>query len=236
MAAELGSSGHMCNDPHLLVAKLHRGALLQVHAAVSGHTQGLSQGGKLLRLSPAWRRRLRQWDACLGLVEKISEITVHAWLGRLQEELQSVAATAKGKGDPGAKQHQDLAKGADTVIDIETTMDDKEIEGEEEHGAVPTKASCDTLAELLRGQEVAQEKAAQAAVAQEPVEEKPQRNKDPAMDHERVAKAAAAAEPATEGKAAETEAAEQQNKHCSKKEHGSKQGCGTGVFPYKDDP
>ena len=93
---------------------------------------------------------MRQWDACIELVEKISEITVHAWLGRLQEELQSAAATAKSMDDPGAKQHQVLAKGADTVIDIETTMDDKETEGEEEHGAAPTKASCDTLGELLR--------------------------------------------------------------------------------------
>ena len=77
-------------DAHLLLADLHRKALLlAAHEAVSPF-QGLSMAGKRLGLSNTWRRKLCIWDAALGLCEKISPQSVETHLAAFEAELVRV--------------------------------------------------------------------------------------------------------------------------------------------------
>ena len=84
------TSFELQRDAHLLLAKLRRDAILLVHSELGVHVQGLSISGKQLGLSSAWRRRLREWDSALGLVEKISPQTIRKHLDGLKLELGRV--------------------------------------------------------------------------------------------------------------------------------------------------
>ena len=59
------------DDSHLLIAQLHRRVLLLAAEEVGDRLQGLAVAGKKLGVSSNWQRRLRNWDAALGLEEKI---------------------------------------------------------------------------------------------------------------------------------------------------------------------
>ncbi len=86
MASEVGGvAGGCCleSDAHLLVAFLHRKALLRMTHAFGKNVQGLTMGARALSLSTNWRRKARELDACLGIVEKISMESIARWLGDL---------------------------------------------------------------------------------------------------------------------------------------------------------
>ena len=74
------------SDAHLLVAALHRMALVRLSSASHSKQQGLTMAAKQLRFSSRWRRRTRELDACLGLVEKISWQSINDWMKELEEE------------------------------------------------------------------------------------------------------------------------------------------------------
>jgi hypothetical protein len=82
-------------DAHLLVAKLHREALLLLSSRAGRHFQGLGVGSRFLRLENGWIKKLTLLDAVLGLVEKISVASCAEYLDKLKEELE-----AKGIGEP----------------------------------------------------------------------------------------------------------------------------------------
>ena len=77
-------------DAHLLVASLHRRALLICNSFANSSFQGLAAAAKPCGLKGGWRRRLREWDAALGLTEKISEETVDKHIMWLTEALEAV--------------------------------------------------------------------------------------------------------------------------------------------------
>ena len=79
-------------DPHLLVAKLHRAALVRCAAAAGKPLNGLSVAAKSLGMSSSWKRTLRLWDATLGLTEKISEESIVSYLGKLDAEIARCGA------------------------------------------------------------------------------------------------------------------------------------------------
>jgi hypothetical protein len=78
------------SDPHLLIASLHRQALVRLCDAGSRHWQGLSIAGRHLGVSSNWKRRLRELDSTLGMVEKVTEESCSIWLEKLDAELQRV--------------------------------------------------------------------------------------------------------------------------------------------------
>jgi len=102
------AEGH--SDAHLLIAALHRGAML-VAADVSGrHFQGLAVAGKALGLPSPWRRRCREWDAALGLSEKISRASVQAFLKQFREVAVLAAEEKVGHcKEPGLRQQSNEA-------------------------------------------------------------------------------------------------------------------------------
>ena len=75
------------NDAHLLVAKLHREALLRMTCSADEHFQGLGVAARFLGLSSNWKRKARELDAVLGIVEKISEQSICKFLRELDDEL-----------------------------------------------------------------------------------------------------------------------------------------------------
>ena len=81
-------------DAHLLVAAVHRQALIRLSQIAGKKFQGLDMAGKALLLSPNWRRKLRNLDATLGLVEKITPESNARWLQDLELELQRVGAVS----------------------------------------------------------------------------------------------------------------------------------------------
>ena len=78
------------NDPHLLIAGLHRRALLAVSNACGTKQQGLSVAARQLGLSPRWKRKLRDLDTILGMVEKVSQQSCSQWMVDLEHELSDV--------------------------------------------------------------------------------------------------------------------------------------------------
>ena len=78
-------------DAHVLLASMHRQALIMASNCAGRHFQGLSVAGKQLNLSNTWRRKLRSWDAALGLCEKITKQAVEEHLDKLGLELKRVA-------------------------------------------------------------------------------------------------------------------------------------------------
>ena len=74
-------------DAHLLVAKLHRRALILGAAHAGRHFQGCGALGRHLRLASVWQKRLVAWDAALGLTEKITVQSVNAYLADLEGEI-----------------------------------------------------------------------------------------------------------------------------------------------------
>ena len=60
------------DDPHLLIAGLHRQALLTVSRACGTKQQGLSVAARRVGMSSRWKRKLRELNSALGLVEKVS--------------------------------------------------------------------------------------------------------------------------------------------------------------------
>ena len=106
-------------DAHLLVAGLHRRAMLLCSQAGNRPFQGLSAAGTALELNNKWRRRLRIWDAVLGLTEKISPASVEAHLAELQQELLRAAAstTTKHTRPPSASSTSSAASWAEGCFD-----------------------------------------------------------------------------------------------------------------------
>lgn len=83
-------------DAHLLIALLHREAML-ISADVSGHRhQGLAVAAKSMSLPSKWRRRCREWDAALGLAEKISYASVKDYL----EQFRQIATQSCKRAGP----------------------------------------------------------------------------------------------------------------------------------------
>ena len=74
------------HDSHLLVALMHRDALLRCAAASDRHWQCLSAAARGLGLSARWKRKCREIDTTLGIVERISEASISATLRELDAE------------------------------------------------------------------------------------------------------------------------------------------------------
>ena len=79
----------MAQDAHCLLAQLRREALLIASRELGKPLTGLSAACKPLALSPKWRRKLRLWDAALGLVEKISCESIAVAIDELKAEIQA---------------------------------------------------------------------------------------------------------------------------------------------------
>ena len=75
-----------------LVARLRRQTLLRLSAALGEPLLGLSATSRRLPLTSRWKRKLREVDATLGLVEKITPASIEAFLAALDAELQYGAA------------------------------------------------------------------------------------------------------------------------------------------------
>ena len=97
------------DDAHLMVARLHRIALLRLSRASGCHFQGLAMAAKHLQLSSNWKRKARELDATLGLVEKISPMSMQVWMGKLEDELLRVGArTARESGQEENRKEEDV--------------------------------------------------------------------------------------------------------------------------------
>mmetsp|Transcript_102899 Transcript_102899/g.204239 ORF Transcript_102899/g.204239 Transcript_102899/m.204239 type:complete len:312 (+) Transcript_102899:99-1034(+) len=92
----------MDDDAHLLMARLHRKALLVCNKAAADSFNGLDVAGKALELGPHWRRKLRIWDACIGLIEKLSQESIEAHV----HQLSLAIATAKTGSTGVAEVHE----------------------------------------------------------------------------------------------------------------------------------
>lgn len=90
----MSSNEVSADDPHLLVAKLHRNALVRLSSILNCKLQGLAVAGRMLSASSRWKRRLRELDSTLGMVEKISCQSCSSWLQELEEELQRLGYAA----------------------------------------------------------------------------------------------------------------------------------------------
>ena len=80
------------SDAHLLVAQLHRQALVKLSNVSGRKWQGLSVAGRQMQLAPRWKRKLRELDSTLGIVEKISVASCRQWLDDLDVELRRCGA------------------------------------------------------------------------------------------------------------------------------------------------
>ena len=98
-------------DAHLLIAGLHRAALLRLSAATGTPLQGLHVGGSRLKLSNAWRRRLRIWDAALGLAEKISAQSLPVYLAQLDVEIERSSCAKNCTNDEGEAVQKNVNSG-----------------------------------------------------------------------------------------------------------------------------
>ena len=78
------------DDPHLLLAGLHRQALLTLSRACGTKQQGLSVAGRHLSLCTRWKRKLRELDSTLGHVEKVSPQSCQQWVYELELEISRV--------------------------------------------------------------------------------------------------------------------------------------------------
>ena len=96
--------GARADDAHVLMAMLHRQALFICHRAAGETFNGLDMAAKGLGLAPTWRRRLRQWDCCLGLVEKISMQTITKHLALLEAEIARAQTGREGDAAGGEMQ------------------------------------------------------------------------------------------------------------------------------------
>ena len=74
-------------DAHLLVAALHHRALVRLSAFTGRKLCGLGAATKGYAFSSNWKRKLREMDAVLGLVEKISMHSCEVWMDDLEREL-----------------------------------------------------------------------------------------------------------------------------------------------------
>ena len=87
------------DDTHLMVARLHRVALVRLSDAAGRPFNGLAVAAKHLRLSSNWKRKTRELDAMLGMIEKLSTWSMQAWLFKLDDELMRVGAPATSNSD-----------------------------------------------------------------------------------------------------------------------------------------
>jgi len=97
------------HDAHLLIAALHRRALLLLDEARGQHFQGLAQAGRALGLSSLWRRRLANWDFALGLAEKISSRSIDFFIAGLEQELVCAAGRRRVSVPSADKVNPDVA-------------------------------------------------------------------------------------------------------------------------------
>ena len=75
------------DDILALVAKLRRGALVRLSRAMGSPLTGLSVSAKRMPLPHCWRRKLRNIDATLGLIEKITNSSIEVFLKDLDFQL-----------------------------------------------------------------------------------------------------------------------------------------------------
>lgn len=81
------------NDAHALVASVRRRLLVLAADTCGIKFQGLAQATKHLGLSSAWRRRGRELDATLGIVEKISQASCDGYVREFSRAVKSRSAT-----------------------------------------------------------------------------------------------------------------------------------------------
>ena len=83
-------------DVHLLVASLHRQAMVLLSDRSGYHFQGLGAAGAHMKLSSSWKRKLRTWDALLGIAEKITEASVVKYMKELRCEVDKASVQHNG--------------------------------------------------------------------------------------------------------------------------------------------
>ena len=76
---------------------------------------------KSLGLSPHWRRKLRHWDAAIGLTEKISPESIDSQIGLLQQEITRASAMrGKQTSEPEHKADREIVP-----MEVELTPEHK---------------------------------------------------------------------------------------------------------------
>ena len=111
-----------------LVAGLHRDALTRLARKANKHVEGLQQGCRAVRLSSRWARRLRELEACYGLIRHITEFSAASFLAELDlalEEPGTVELAAKRSGVGNASEASEEAP-VDLCLDVAAmlTLDD----------------------------------------------------------------------------------------------------------------
>ena len=76
------------SDILALVTCLRRAALVRLSKALGAPLTGLAVAGRRLPLTPRWRRKLRELDSTLGIIEKITPASVNAFLAELDAALE----------------------------------------------------------------------------------------------------------------------------------------------------
>ena len=119
-----------------LIARLHRTSLLRLSAASGQRLQGLSQGSRALKLSPAWQRRLRHLDACYGIARKISPQSVLAFGIDLEAELARAAGGAAGASKTSTPDNLGCTSESEDFFGLpRETLDDVELKAKAvQHG------------------------------------------------------------------------------------------------------
>ena len=89
-----------------LVAHLHRAALLRLSDAAGRKFQGLAMGGRHLKLQSLMQHKLRDIEACYGIVRKVSRQSIDDFLLELDKSVGSgkhpMSGTAQAVGDSDA--------------------------------------------------------------------------------------------------------------------------------------
>ena len=113
------------DDPHLLLAGLHREALLVVSRACGTKQQGLSVAARQLGLSQRWKRKLRELDSTLGHVEKVSPQSCHQWMYDLGQELERVLGAVPPPPTAPAHPTEVITPGCGSAMDESSTADEQ---------------------------------------------------------------------------------------------------------------
>ena len=140
-------------DAHLLIARLHRVALLRISARLGYKIQGLSIGANRLGLPSRWKRKCRDIDAALGLAEKISRESIDAFLADLDAEMALVQGLNKDAGSKfggGKITHSSPDGGCEFGGD---TVSDSSSDGGGIFGSAPEGGNyeCGKSADLMEG-------------------------------------------------------------------------------------
>ena len=115
-----------------LLTKLRRAALVKLSAHLGSPLTGLSVSARRLPVNNRWRRRLRELDSTLGLVEKITAASVDVYLDELDQELArlmpKVEAETPKDDDTPSDGSTDISMAAPTAarkrLHTKTTMEE----------------------------------------------------------------------------------------------------------------